>query len=123
MLALEDDTTHKYVVNTGIAAPGSLVLGGPGLRQLQTDGKTITVGNNYTGNFAFHKNAIHLLTRLPVMPEGGDSAEDMYEFLDPVSGLVFQITLYRQYHQVNIEVGIAWGVKAVKSDFIVILLG
>jgi hypothetical protein len=123
VLAAEDDTTHKYVVNTGIAAPGSLVIGGPGLRQAQTDGKTITVGNNYTGNFAFHRNAIHLLTRLPIMPDGGDSAEDVYEFLDPVSGLVFQIALYRQYRQVNIEVGIAWGVKAVKSDFIATLLG
>lgn len=123
VLAFEDDTTNKYVVNTGIAAPGSLVIGGPGLRQAQTDGKTITIGNNYTGNFAFHRNAIHLLTRLPIMPDGGDSADDVYEFLDPVSGLVFQIALYRQYRQVNIEVGIAWGTKAVKPDFIATLLG
>jgi len=123
VLAFEDDTTNKYVVNTGITAPGSLVIGGPGLRQAQTDGKTITVGNNYRGNFGFHRNAIHLLTRLPIMPDGGDSADDVYEFIDPVSGLAFQIALYRQYRQVNIEVGIAWGVKAVKSDFICTLLG
>ncbi len=66
VLALEDDTadpTHKYVVNTGIAAPGSIVLGGPGLRKAQTDGKTITVGDSYTGNFAFERNAIHLSPR------------------------------------------------------------
>ena len=123
IVTFEDDTTNKYIVNTGIAAAGSMVIGGPGLKQAQTDGKTITVGNNYTGNFAFHRNAIHLLTRLPLMPDGGDSADDVYEFLDPVSGLVFQIALYRQYRQVNIEVGIAWGVKAVKPDFIATLLG
>ena len=122
VITLEDDT-NKYVVNTGIAAPGSLVIGGPGILQAQTDGKTITVGNNYTGNFAFHRNALHLLTRLPIMPEGGDSAADVYEFMDPMTGLAFQIALYRQYRQVSIEVGIAWGVKAVKSNFIATLLG
>ena len=123
VLALEDDTLNKYVVNTGIAAPGSLVIGGPGLRQLQTDGKTITVGNNYLGNFAFDRNAIHLLTRLPLMPDGGDSAEDSTTVTDEYSGLSFQVNLYRGYHQVEYEVGIAWGTKAVKSDDIVTLLG
>lgn len=123
VVTFEDDTANKYVVNTGIAAPGSMVIGKPGLRQAQTDGKTITIGNNYTGNFGFHRNAIHLLARLPMMPDGGDSADDVFEFLDPVSGLPFQIALYRQRRQVVYEVGIAWGVKTAKSDFIATLLG
>jgi P22 coat protein - gene protein 5 len=123
VIALEDDSTHKYVVNTGIAAPGSMVIGGPGLRQAQTDGKTITVGENYLGSWAFDRSAIHLLTRLPAMPAGGDSADDSVTITDPLSGLSFQVNLYRQYHQVTYEVGIAWGVKAVKSDFIATLLG
>lgn len=123
VLAFEDDTLNKYVVNTGIAAPGSMVIGGPGLKQAQTDGKTMTIGNNYLGNFAFDRNAIHLLTRLPLMPEGGDVAEDTATVTDLFSGLSFQVNLYRGYHQVEYEVGIAWGTKAVKSDDIVTLLG
>jgi hypothetical protein len=123
VLAFEDDTLNKYVVNTGIAAAGSLVIGGPGLRQAQTDGKTITVGNNYLGSFAFDRNAVHLLTRLPLMPEGGDSADDVTVITDPFSGLSFQVALYRQYRQVVYEIGIAWGTKAVKSNFIATLLG
>jgi hypothetical protein len=123
VLAFEDDTTNAYVVNTGIAAPGSLVIGGPGLRQAQTDGKTITVGNNYLGNWAFDRNALHLLTRLPKMPDGGDGADDVYTITDPLSGISFQVALYRQYRQVVYEVAAAWGVKAAKSDFIVALLG
>ena len=123
VLAFEDDANNKYVVNTGIAAPGSMVIGGPGLRQLQTDGKTITIGNNYTGNFAFHRYALHLLTRLPKMPDGGDAADDVYTLTDPYSSISFQIALYRQYRQVVYEVAVAWGTKATKSDFIVILLG
>jgi hypothetical protein len=121
VVALEDDT-RKYVVNSALSG-GTFGIGGPGLRQAQVDNKTITVGNNYTGNFAFHRNAIHLLSRLPVMPKGGDAAEDVYEMIDPVSGLAFQIVLYRQYRQVLIEVCAAWGVKAAKSDFIATLLG
>ena len=122
ILTFEDDTLNKYVVNTALAA-GSLAIGKPGLRQAQTDGKTITVGNNYRGNSAFHRNAIHLLCRLPLMPDGGDAADDVYEFIDPLSGLPFQIALYRQRRQVVYEVGIAWGMKAVKSEFIATLLG
>ena len=123
VVTFEDDTANKYVVNTGLAAPGTFVIGGPGLRQAQTDGKTITVGANYTGNWAFDRNALHLLTRLPLMPEGGDDADDVVVITDPYSGLSFQVALYRQYRQVVYEIGIAWGVKAVKSDFIATLLG
>jgi P22 coat protein - gene protein 5. len=122
VLALEDDTTNKYVVNTGIAAPGSIVLGKPGLRQLQTDGKTITIGENYLGNFAFERNAIHLLTRVPKLPKEGALGE--HEIItDPFSGISFLVSIYPAYHEVIVEVSLAWGVKAVKSEAIVILLG
>jgi hypothetical protein len=122
VITAEDDTTHKYVVNTGIAAAGSLVIGGPGLRQLQTDGKDITVGNNYTGNFAFERNAIHLLTRLPKLPKEGALGEHIV-VTDAFSGISFLVSMYPAYHEVIIEVSLAWGVKAVKSDAIATLLG
>jgi len=122
VLALEDDTTNKYVVNTGIAAPGSIVLGSPGLRQLQTDSKTITIGANYLGNFAFERNAIHLLTRVPKLPIEGALGE--HEIItDPFSGISFLVSMYPAYHEVIVEVSLAWGVKAVKSDAIATLLG
>lgn len=121
IVTFEDDTTNKYVVNTTLAT--TFAIGGPGLRQAQTDGKTITVGNNYLGNWAFHRNAIHLLARLPKMPVEGDGADDVTVITDPYSGLSFQVALYKQYRQIVYEIGIAWGVKAVKSDFIATLLG
>jgi len=121
ILTFEDDTTNKYVCNSTLS--GTFTIGGPGLRQQQTDGKTITIGNNYTGNWAFDRYAIHLVTRVPAMPDGGDAAEDVVLITDPFSGLTFQVALYRQRRQVSYEVGIAWGVKVVKSDFIATLLG
>ena len=121
VLAFEDDSANKYVVNTALSG-GSLAIGKPGLRQAQSDGKTITVGNNYTGNWAFERNAIHLLTRVPVLPKEGALGE--HEIItDPFSGISFLVSVYPGYHMVIIEISVAWGVKAVKSEAIATLLG
>jgi hypothetical protein len=121
VVALEDDA-NKYVVNTGIAAPGSMVVGRPGLLKAQADGKTITVGDSYTGNFAFERNAIHLLTRVPKLPKEG-ALGDHEIITDPYSGISFLVSIYPAYHEVIVEVSLAWGTKAVNPEAIAILLG
>lgn len=121
VLAFEDDT-RKYVANTALSG-GSFTIGGPGLRQAQVDAKTITIGNNYLGNWAFERNAIHLLTRLPMTTREKDAAADRIVFVDPFSGIAFEVTLWAGNRMIVYEVAVAWGVKAVKSDFIATLLG
>lgn len=116
------DSNNKYVVNSALSG-GSFGIGKPGLRVTVADNNAITVGNNYTPNLAFHRGALHLITRAPAMPEGGDQAADVIEVTDPLSGLAFQVALYRQYRQISYEVGLAWGVKAVKTEFIATLIG
>lgn len=116
--------TNKYIVAVGVAAPGTITLGFPGLRvQIPAAATAMTVGNTATQNIYFSRPYLQLATRNPAMPEGGDSAEDLTNITDPVSGLSFQIALYRQYRQIKYEVGLAWGVKAVKADGISVLLG
>lgn len=113
---------NKYIVKTALSG-GSLVINNPGLRVAWVDGDTLAVGNAYAANMAFDRSAIHLLARLPKVPSEGDLAADEYIMVDPVSGIPFRIALYKGYHANQIEVSVAWGVKAVKSEHIALLLG
>lgn len=114
--------TNKYVVATALAA-GSLVLAKPGLRATLADNVAMTVGNNFTPNIAFHRNALGLVTRQPAMPEGGDAASEVASITDPLTGITYELALYRQFLQNVIHVRLAWGYKAIKQEFVVNLLG
>ena len=113
---------NKYVVGTALSG-GSLVLNAPGTLKAWADNDTVAVGNSYAANLAFSRNAIVLAARVPAMPEGGDDADDVMMVTDPVSGLTFQVAMYRQYRRVKIEVGLAWGVACVKPEHLATLLG
>lgn len=115
-------TADKYVVNSALAA-NVFSIGKPGSLAIEADNDAVTVGGNYTPNVAFVRDALHLITRAPAEPEGGDSAVDATIVTDPKTGLAFEVRLYKQYRQVSFEVGLAWGVKAVKSEFIATLIG
>lgn len=114
--------TNKYVVNTALSG-GSLVIGATGLRTAVADNSAITVGNSYTANVAFHRRALELAVRAPAVPQGGDTADDALTVQDPISGLVFEVRVYKGYRKTMIEVAASWGVKAWKSDFIAVLAG
>ncbi|WP_422847208.1 P22 phage major capsid protein family protein [Acidovorax sp. M14] len=118
-----DGDSNKYVVGTGVTAPGTLALNAPGLQSAVANNAVMTLGNSYTANVAFHKNAIVLATRVPSMPIGGDSADDVTLVTDPVSGLTFQVCVYKMYKQTKIEIGLVWGMKVIKPEFIATLLG
>lgn len=116
--------TNKYVVSTGFAGDGDgdIVLAKPGNLVAWVNNDPVAVGNSYTGNFAFERNAIHLLTRVPKMPKEGAMGEHTI-ITDPFSGISFLLSIYPAYHKVIVELSVAWGVKAVKSEAIVTLLG
>lgn len=115
---------NKYVITTGKATgEGDIVIAEPGLQATLADGVIAELGNSYTANMAFSRDAIQLAARVPAVPTGGDQADDRTYITDPVSGLTFEVSVYRQYRQVTYEVAICWGVKAVKPEHMALLLG
>jgi P22 coat protein - gene protein 5 len=121
--------TNKYVVALGVTVPGVLTLAAPGLKvALATSAIAMTVGSTATQNVMFDRNAIQLVTRAPQMPIGPDGkamdmADDVMTVTDPMSGITFDVAVYRQFMQLTYHVRLAWGVAAVKANHIANLLG
>lgn len=122
------DTNNKYVVNSGVTAPGTITIGAPGALVTIGTGNALTVGNSYTPNLAFTRSAIQLITRAPARPVGPngetmDAADDVLLVTDPISGITFEIAVYRQFKQMLFLIGLAWGANAIKPNHIAILQG
>lgn len=122
------DSNNKYIVGAGVAAPGTISLNDPGARVVIATANALTVGNNYTPNVAFARSAMQLITRPPALPVGPDGkamdmADDVMMVTDPVSGITFEIAVYRQFMQLTYHVRLAWGTAAVKDEHIATLIG
>jgi hypothetical protein len=114
--------SYKYIVATALSA-GSFTIASPGLVTSGSTGDTVTVNASSQKNIFLQKNGFLLATRVPAMPQGGDAASDLMTVTDPVTGLTFQIAMYKQYRQITIDVAIAWGTKVLRSDYVGCLLG
>lgn len=115
--------SNNYVVKTGITGAGDFTLNNPGVLKTEADNSAITIGNSYTANVAFTPDSMVLAARAPALPAGGDSADDRMFVTDPVSGLSFEVSLYREYRRIRYEVAMAWGVGTIKSEHIALLMG
>lgn len=121
--------TNKYVVVSGISAPGTVTIGYPGLQVAIAGSATaVTVGSTATSNLMFSKSAIQLITRSPQMPIGPDGkamdmADDVMQITDPYSGITFDVAVYRQFMQLVYHVRLAWGFQGIKPNHTAILLG
>jgi len=113
----------NHVAVTALSA-GVFTIASPGVPAIVADDEAITVNTtDYTANMVFHKNALLLATRAPAMPQGGDKADDVMSVTDPVSGLTFQVAIYKGYKQVKYEIGLVWGVEAPNAKHAGILAG
>lgn len=127
LITIGTDPNYYQVVtgDTDISGGGTIVIAEPGLRVAVAENASPAIAIRALGNrnMAFARSAIVLATRMPALPEGGDMAADRTTITDPRSGLSFEVSMYKQYRQIQYEIAIAWGVKAVKSEHIAILCG
>ncbi len=114
--------SYSYVVTSALTST-LVTIAAPGLRAAVADGNTVTVVAAFTGNVALQKAGFLLATRQPLMPAGGDAASDVTSVTSPITGVTYQVALYKAYRQIHIEIALAWGYKAIKPEFIVGLLG
>jgi hypothetical protein len=113
--------TNQYVVTTGVAAPGTIVIAEPGLRQaLPASAQAMTITNNYAPNIAFERSAIVGIMRPPLMPEN-PTIEQM--LVSDQFGLTYLMLQIRQYGQISWELHSAWGFRTVTPQFTAILKG
>lgn len=119
--------TNKYVVavgDTDVSNGGTITLAAPGLlAAIPAAATAITVAANYAANVAFSQDALHIVMRPPALPDEGDAAIESMMITDPRSGMTFEMRVYAVYRKITIDLGLAWGVKASKSQHIALLLG
>ena len=115
--------TNQYVVTTGIAAAGTIVIAEPGLQETLADNVVMTIEANSARNMCFARSALILVARPPATPVEGDLASDRMIITDPRSGLSMEFAMYKGYRKVRYEVGLAWGVDNVKPEHTSLLLG
>jgi hypothetical protein len=117
------DANNKYVVNTGVAAPGTIVLGAPGALV------TIATGERHDHRRQLHaEHGVQQVGGAAHHPRAADAdrpgwramdmADDVIQITDPVSGITFDVAVYRQFMQLVYHVRLAWGAQAIKPNHI-----
>lgn len=112
-------SSDKYVANTALAG-GLFTIGRPGLLAIEADNDAITIGNTYTPNLAFERNAVVGVMRPPVMPSNPTINQML---ISDGKGLTYLMLDISQYGQRTWEIHLAWGFKAVQPSHIALLLG
>lgn len=114
------DAANKYVVGTGVAAPGTITLGRPGARAVIATANALTVGNSYTPNLAFERNAVVGIMRPPIFPENATIQKTL---ISDAQGMTYLLLQIQQYGMTTWELHIAYGFKVVQGEQVAILLG
>lgn len=114
------DSANKYVVNTGVAAPGTISLGRPGARAVIATANALTVGNNYTANMAFERNAVVGIMRPPVFPENSTIQKTL---ISDAFGMTYLLLQIQQYGMTTWELHLAYGFKVAQGEQVCLVMG
>lgn len=114
------DTTNKYVVNNGVAAPGTISLGRPGARVVVPTANAMTVGNNYTANLAFERSAVVGVMRAPIIPANPIITQTL---ISDKYGMTYLLLQIAGYGMITWQLHIAYGFKVVQGEHVALVMG
>lgn len=114
---------EMYVVKDNYEAGATQIEIGPRIIAGAVSGAVATVVSSYLPNVMFTPDFILSATRAPAMPAAGGDEKDIMTITDPVSNLSFQVALFGDYRQSRVEIGLAWGQRAINPQHGVVLLG
>jgi len=114
--------TDQYVVAEDVKTGDTAIKITTALKSATTDNDEIKLVSA-TPSVGFSRGAILLITRLPAVPNGGDLALDRTVITDPVSGISFEVALWGGARQNTLTISNCWGVKNIKPEHSVAILG
>lgn len=114
------DTANKYVVGTGVSAPGTISLNRPGARVTIPTSNALTIGNNYTANLAFERSAVVGIMRAPMIP-ANPTINQMA--ISDERGMTYLLLDIAGYGMRTWELHLAHAFKAVQPEHIALVMG
>ena len=114
--------THLYVVAENVASGGTKIKLANALEANVADNAEITV-QNYKPNACFSRGSIVLANRVPYVPSKGDIALDRQIITDPLTGIPYELAVWGGAYQNSVTIATAWGVKNIKPENTVALVG
>lgn len=114
------DSTNKYVINTGVTAPGTISLGRPGALVTIATANAMTIGNNYAANLAFERNAVVGIMRPPVMPPNPLIQSTL---ISDAQGMTYLLVQVAGDGMATWRLHLAYGFKVVQSEHVAVVMG
>lgn len=119
--------TQSYVILTAsdLTSTDGDVTFAPAAKVAWANDAAVTFVASHRVNLAFHRDAFAFATRplLDTTSAGFDFGRKLLSLQDPVSGLVLRLEVSRQHKRVVWEFDILWGVKLVRPELAVRILG
>jgi hypothetical protein len=114
--------TNKYIVMTGTGnnAEADIVLNKPGLRATLADTVEATVGDSYTANLAFERNAIVAVMRPPLIPP---NANIQQRSISDGRGMTYLLVQVAGDGMLTWRLHLCWGFAVVQPEFVATVMG
>jgi hypothetical protein len=124
LTAASGEDFRWYTVKTGVnvAAGGTLVLEDPGIQVAIAGGTSVDITNNDlypVRNLAFHRSAIHLVTRVPHAPPSADwdYTQGSRVVTDAETGLSFLMYIVPGIGRAEMHLRFLFGVSTINGKY------